>query len=85
MAQREAPRQKYDDGLISSLHMHESQVNGRVRVSTLRQLSYISAKALNPLYAMRWNIEVDFRVIKATLGMDVLRRKLRIAGCLSNK
>ena len=57
------------------LHMRESQVNGRVLVSTMRQPNYASAKALDQLYAMRWNIEVDFRVIKATLGMDVLRCK----------
>ena len=30
---------------------------------------------LYALYAMRWNIEVDFRSIKATLQMDVLRCK----------
>ncbi|HLQ25039.1 MAG TPA: transposase [Acidiferrobacterales bacterium] len=29
------------------------------------------------LYKMRWNIEVDFRTIKATLEMDVLRCKSR--------
>ena len=33
------------------------------------------AGALDSLYAMRWSIEVDFRTIKATLQMDVLRCK----------
>ena len=55
------------------MHMRESQINSRILISTMRQPSYTSAKALNRVYAMRWNIEVDFRVIKAPLGMDVLR------------
>ena len=35
----------------------------------------VSARELGALYKMRWNIEVDFRTIKATLEMDVLRCK----------
>ena len=57
------------------LHMRESKVNGRVLVSTMRESAGASAQALDQLYAMRWNIEVDFRVIKAALQMDVLRCK----------
>ena len=59
----------------STLRMREISVDGRVLVTTLLEPSYVSALALNQLYAMRWNIEVDFRVIKATLEMDVLRCK----------
>ena len=33
------------------------------------------AQALDRLYALRWHIKVDFRTIKATLQMDVLRCK----------
>lgn len=33
----------------------------------------VSARPLGALYKMRWNIEVDFRAITATLEMDVLR------------
>ena len=55
--------------------MREIEVNGRVLVTTLLQPHYASAQALDQLYAMRWNIEVDFRVIKVTLEMDVLRCK----------
>jgi hypothetical protein len=57
------------------LRMRETEVDGRVIVSTLLEPAYVSAPALDRLYALRWNIEVDFRVIKATLEMDVLRCK----------
>ena len=35
----------------------------------------ISPEELVVLYAMRWNIEVDFRTLKAAMNMDVLRCK----------
>ena len=57
------------------LRMREVEVNGRILVTTLLDSKIASAKALDSLYAMRWNIEVDFRTIKATLQMDVLRCK----------
>lgn len=57
--------------------MREIEVDGRVLVTTLLQPAYASALALDRLYAMRWNIEVDFRAIKATLELDVLRCKCR--------
>ena len=34
-----------------------------------------SAQALDQLYGMRWSIEVDFRSLKATMAIDVLRCK----------
>ena len=55
--------------------MREVEVNGRILVTTLRDPKFVSARALGTLYKMRWNIEVDFRTIKATLQMDVLRCK----------
>ncbi|MGH8034227.1 MAG: IS4 family transposase, partial [Lysobacterales bacterium] len=58
-----------------TLRMREIEVGGRVLVTTLQEPGYASAQALDRLYAMRWNIEVDFRTIKATLEMDVLRCK----------
>jgi hypothetical protein len=67
--------------------MREVEVNGRILVTTLLDPKMVSARALGALYKMRWNIEVDFRTIKATLQMDVLRCKSRpmvdkeIAGC----
>ena len=57
------------------LRMREVEVGGRILVTTLLDPESASARALDNLYAMRWNIEVDFRTIKATLQMDVLRCK----------
>lgn len=55
--------------------MREIEVNGRVLVTTLLDPMFVSVGALGALYKMRWSIEVDFRTIKATLEMDVLRCK----------
>ena len=55
--------------------MREVKVNGRILVTTLLDPAIASVHALGALYKMRWNIEVDFRTIKATLEMDVLRCK----------
>lgn len=55
--------------------MREFEVGGRIVVTTLLDPKIAPAEALNKLYAMRWNIEVDFRAIKATLQMEALRCK----------
>ena len=55
--------------------MREVEVNGRILVTTLLDRKLVSVRAIGALYKMRWNIEVDFRTIKATLEMDVLRCK----------
>ncbi len=55
--------------------MREVEVNGRILVTTLLDPMFVSVGALGALYKMRWSIEVDFRTIKATLEMDVLRCK----------
>jgi len=57
------------------ISMREAEVNGRTLVTTLLDPAMVSVIALDALYKMRWNIEVDFRTIKATLEMDVLRCK----------
>lgn len=57
------------------ISMREVEVDGRILVTTLRDPKFVSARALDTLYRMRWNIEVDFRTIKTTLEMDVLRCK----------
>ena len=58
-----------------SIMMREVEVNGRILVTTLLDPRTVSTQELGALYKMRWNIEVDFRTIKATLEMDVLRCK----------
>ena len=57
------------------LRMREVEVDGRILVTTLLDPETVPTRAIDSLYAMRWNIEVDFRTIKATLQMDVLRCK----------
>jgi hypothetical protein len=55
------------------LRMREVEVSGRVLVTTLLDPKSVSARELDTLYALRWNIEVDWRTIKVTMAMDVLR------------
>lgn len=68
--------------------MREVKVNGRILVTTLCDEVCAPAAELGKLYSARWNIEVDFRTIKSTLEMDVLRCKTKemiekeIAVCL---
>lgn len=66
--------QEYE-GYPPSLTLREVKVEGRILVTTLLDPQWVSPSALNALYKMRWNIEVDFRTIKSTLQMDVLRCK----------
>ena len=42
-------------------------------VTTLRDPRLATPRELNDLYSLRWNIEVDWRTIKVTMNMDVLR------------
>lgn len=58
-----------------TLVMREVKINGRVLVTTMLQPRQAPAGALDQLYSTRWNIEVDFRTIKCTMQMDVLRCK----------
>lgn len=58
-----------------SITVRELEVNGRILVTTLLDPLLVPARALDTLYGMRWNIEVDFRIIKITLQIDVLRCK----------
>jgi len=53
--------------------VREVIVNNQIIVTTLTDPCQISPKELAALYARRWNIEVDFRTIKVTIDMDVLR------------
>ena len=57
------------------LWVREVQVGtpGRIIVTTLVEPAQASAEELAALYALRWNIEVDFRTLKVTMNMDVLR------------
>ena len=51
------------------------RVSAVTLVTTLLDASVYSASALVELYFRRWQIEVDFRHLKTTMKMDVLRCK----------
>jgi IS4 transposase len=53
--------------------VRELEVGGRVLICTLLDARKVPKKALGDLYARRWQVELDLRNIKTTLGMDVLR------------
>jgi len=57
----------------AELRLREVRVGRRVLVTTLLDAREVSKAALNELYTRRWNIELDLRSIKTTLGMEVLR------------
>jgi len=55
------------------LTVREIQVDGRVLVTTMLNPRKTRKRELSDLYAQRWHVELDFRNIKTTLGMEVLR------------
>ena len=61
------------DRYPAALSIREFEVDGRTLVTTLLDPNEVSPRELDDLYALRWSIEVDWRTIKATLAMDVLR------------
>jgi len=63
-------RQHYAS-LPDYIMLREVKVGQRILVTTLGQ-SNVCKRELNKLYQRRWNVELDLRNIKNTLGMDVL-------------
>lgn len=63
------------DGVPETLCVREVHVGSKVLVTTLLSSTQASAQDLKALYARRWNIELDLRNIKTTLGMDRLACK----------
>lgn len=62
------------DQMPSGIRVREVCVGGRQLVTTLTPEQATPAQ-LDALYKMRWNIEVDFRSLKAGMEMDILRTK----------
>lgn len=60
------------DELPETMQLREVRVGSKVLVSTLLSLDQVSAQGLKALYAQRWNVELDLRNIKTTLGLDRL-------------
>ena len=57
------------------LTMRETEIAGRIVVTTLVDHKLVSAAEIDRLYNRRWQVEVDLRSIKAEMGMDILRAK----------
>lgn len=57
------------------LQIRELGVKGKVLITTLLSANKAPKEQLHRLYQRRWQIEVDFRHIKTTLGMETLSCK----------
>jgi len=61
--------------IAAEVTVRETEVHGRVLLTTMLDPNAVSKDDLDDLYQHRWHVELDFRNIKTTLGMDVLRCK----------
>ena len=59
----------------AELIVREVESGGRVLVTTMFDRRKVSKRELGRLYQNRWNVELDFRNIKTTLGLKVLSCK----------
>ncbi|MCK5355020.1 MAG: IS4 family transposase, partial [Methyloprofundus sp.] len=67
-------QEQYDDA-SDTLLIRELSIKGKVLVTTLLSPKEASKPELKALYKRRWQIEVDFRNIKTTMGMETLSCK----------
>ncbi len=67
-------REQYDSA-PETLIIREPGIKGKVLITTLLSPKDASKTALKSLYKSRWQIEVDFRNIKTTMGMETLSCK----------
>ena len=59
----------------ASLRVREFRTKGKVMVTTMSCCKRYSKHELAELYKKRWNVELDIRHIKDTLGMNILSCK----------
>jgi len=59
----------------ASLVIRELEVGGKILITTLTCPDRIPKQALKTLYKSRWQVELDIRNIKTTLGMETLSCK----------
>jgi len=76
------PKQKPDwmsqdeyDQAPATLRVREFQAGGKIMVTTFLCPKETPKQVLKALYRQRWNVELDLRNIKTTLGMEHLRCK----------
>ncbi len=67
-------QEQYDNAPIS-LSIRELEVHGKSLITTLLSPAITPKYQLKTLYQQRWNIELDWRNIKTTLGMETLSCK----------
>jgi hypothetical protein len=58
-----------------TLVIRELEVDGKILITTLICPDCVSKQALKTLYKSRWQVELDIRNIKTTLGMETLSCK----------
>jgi hypothetical protein len=63
------------DSSPETLKIREVSVSGKILITTFLSTKEATRDELKLLYKKRWNIEVDFRHLKTTMGMDVLSCK----------
>jgi hypothetical protein len=66
------PKEQYD-AAPDEITVREVKVDGRILVTSLLDHRKVRKGELSQLHARRWNVELDLRNIKTTLGMEVLR------------
>jgi len=68
-------KQSQYDNSPDTLIIRELKVKGKLLITTLLSPKEASKDDLKTLYKKRWQIEVDFRNIKTTMGMETLSCK----------
>lgn len=63
------------DAEPNKLAIREVRVKGKVLITTIKDSSETSRDELKALYKSRWNVELDIRHIKTTMGMETLTCK----------
>lgn len=59
-------------GFPDEIELREAKVKHQVLVTTLREHRRVDKQELSELYARRWNVELDLRSLKTTMGMETL-------------
>lgn len=59
----------------AQIRVREVAAGHRVLVTSFLSARDVPKDAVDTLYRQRWNIELDLRAIKTTLGMDILRSR----------
>lgn len=67
--------QEHYDCAPDTLTIRELKISGKILITTMLSPKEASKPELKVLYKKRWQIEVDFRNIKTTMGMAILSCK----------